>query len=142
MLLQRVVCHWRVLELRGWIHSPGPVFTKLFRIRIKIRLKLKILLLWIVFKTYHNYLAIVCLYLIKYVLQTRLLGILSFFMKEKVNLIVATVMQIWAHLITGYILVKLIVSNINFNIMHLRSKTTLTMSMYTTIKFSWTDNGN
>ena len=73
---------------------PGPVFTKLFRIRIKIRLNLKNLLLWIVFKTYHNYLTIDCLYLIKYVLQTRLLGILSFFMKEKVNLIVATVMEI------------------------------------------------
>jgi len=25
---------------------PGPVFTKLFRIKIKIRLKFKILLLW------------------------------------------------------------------------------------------------
>jgi len=34
------------------------------------------------------------MYLIKYVLQTRLLGILSFFMKEKVNLIVATIMEI------------------------------------------------
>jgi len=46
----------------------GPVFTKLFRYRIKIRLKL-----------------------IKYVLQTRLiLRILSFFMKDKVNLIVVT----------------------------------------------------
>jgi len=42
------------------------VFTKLFRIKIKIRLKLKILLL----------------------------GILSFFMKGKVTLIVATVMEI------------------------------------------------
>jgi len=71
--------------------SAGPVFTKLFRIRIKIRLKLKFLLLWIVFKTYHNYLTIDSLYLIKYALQTRLLRILSFFMKEKVNLIVATV---------------------------------------------------
>jgi len=67
------------------------VFTKLFRIRIKIMLKLKILQLWIVFKTYHNYLTIDCLYLMKYVLQTRLLGILSVFMKEKVNLIVETV---------------------------------------------------
>jgi len=36
------------------------VVTKLFRIRIKIRLKLKILLLWIVFKTYYNYLTIDC----------------------------------------------------------------------------------
>jgi len=26
---------------RKWFRSPGPVFTKLFRIRIKIRLKLK-----------------------------------------------------------------------------------------------------
>jgi len=66
----------------------------LSRIRIKIRLKLNILLLWIVFKTYHNYLTIECLYLIKYVLQTRLLGILSLFMKEKVNLIVGTVIEI------------------------------------------------
>jgi len=28
-----------------------------------------------------------------------------------------------------------------FNLMHVMSKTTLTMSMYTKIKFSWTDNG-
>ena len=78
---------------------PGAVFTKLFRIRIKIRLKLKILLLWTFFKTYYtcNYLTIDCLYLIKYVLQTRLLRILSFFMKEKVNFIVETVMKICAH---------------------------------------------
>jgi len=54
------------------------VFTKLFRIRIKIRLNLNILLIWIVFKTYHNYLTSDCLYLIKYVLQTRLLGTLNF----------------------------------------------------------------
>jgi len=59
------------------------VFTKLFRIRIKIRLKLKIIVLWIVFKPYHNYLTIDCLYLIKYVLQTRLLGILIFFNERK-----------------------------------------------------------
>jgi len=32
-------------------------------------------------------------YLIKYVLQTGLLGSLSFFMKEKVNVIVETVMK-------------------------------------------------
>jgi len=70
------------------------VFTKLFRIRIKIRLKLKNRLLWIDFKTYHKYLTIDCLYVIKYVLQTRILGFLSFFMKEKVNLIVATVMEV------------------------------------------------
>ena len=44
------------------------------------------------FKTYYNYLTNNCL--IKYVLQTRLLGILSFFMKEKVNFIVATGMKI------------------------------------------------
>ena len=41
------------------------------------------------FQTY-NYLAIDHLYLIKYVLQTRLLGMLSFFIKEKVNFRVAT----------------------------------------------------
>ena len=76
------------------VMNAGPVFTNLFRIRIKIRLKLKILLLRIVFKTYLNYLTIECLYVIKYVLQTRLLGILSVFMKEKVNLIVATVIEI------------------------------------------------
>ena len=45
------------------------------------------------FKAYHNYLTIDCLYLIKYVLQTRFLGTLSFFMKEKVNLIFATVAE-------------------------------------------------
>jgi len=58
------------------------VFTKLFRIKIKIRLKLKNLLLYIVFKTYDNCLNIDDLYLIKYVLQTRLLGILSFFYEK------------------------------------------------------------
>jgi len=79
------------LDTFGKHLTPGPVFTKLFRIKIKIRLKLKNLLLWIVFKTYHNYLTIDCLCLIKYVLQTRLL---SFFMKEKVKLIVATVIEI------------------------------------------------
>ena len=67
--------------------------TKLSR----IRLKLKILLLWTFFKTYYNYLTIDWWYLINFVLQTRLLGILSFFMKEKVNFIVATVMKMWAH---------------------------------------------
>ena len=45
------------------------------------------------FKTYNNYLTIDRWCLIKYVLQTRLLGVLSFFMKEKVNFIVATVMK-------------------------------------------------
>ena len=44
------------------------------------------------FKTYNNYLTIDHWGLIKYVLQTRLLKILSFFfVKEKVNFIVATV---------------------------------------------------
>jgi len=43
---------------RKWFRSPGPVFTKLFRIRIKIRLKLKKILLWTFFKTYNNYLTI------------------------------------------------------------------------------------
>jgi len=74
--------------------SSGPVFTKLFRFRIKIRIKSKNLLLWIVFKIYHTYLTIDNLYLIKYVLQTSVLGILSCFMNEKVNLIVATVIRI------------------------------------------------
>jgi len=65
------------------------VFTKHFRSRIKIRLKLKILLLWTFFETYYNYLTIDCWYLIKYVPQTRLLGILSFFFtREKVIFIV------------------------------------------------------
>ena len=74
-----------------------PVFTKLFRIRINIRLKLKILLLWPFFNTYYNYLTIDSCFLIKYVLQTRLFGILSFFMKENVIFRVATVMKSWAH---------------------------------------------
>jgi len=59
------------------------VFTKLFRIRIKIRLKLNILILWIVFKTYYDYLTIDRWCLIKCVLQTRLLRILSFFLSKK-----------------------------------------------------------
>ena len=71
------------------------VLHKAFQsLRIKIRLKLKIRVLWVVFKTYHIYLTIDCLYLVKYVLQKRLLGILSFFMKEKVNFIVVTVKEI------------------------------------------------
>ena len=42
-----------------------------------------------------NYLTIIdCLYLIKYVLQTSVLRSVSFFMKEKVNFIVETVMEI------------------------------------------------
>ena len=61
--------------------TPGPVFTKLFRNRIKIRLKLKILLLRTFLKTCNNYWTIDCWYLIKYVLQTRLLG--SFFYERK-----------------------------------------------------------
>jgi len=69
------------------------VFTKLFRIRIKIRLKLKIILLWTCFKTYYNYLTIDCQYLIKYVIHTRLFGILSFLIEEIVN-VIATIMQI------------------------------------------------
>jgi len=71
---------------------PGPVFTNLFR--IKIRLKLKVLLLWTFFETFYNNLTIDCWSLIKYVLQTRLLGILSFFMKEIVDFVVATAMKI------------------------------------------------
>jgi len=88
------------------------VFTKFFRIRIKIRLNLKILLLWTFFKTNYSYLTIDFWYLIKNVLQTRLLGSLSIFMKEKVNFRVATV-----------------VSNMYINLMHFRSKTILPMSM-------------
>jgi len=65
------------------------VFTKLFRIRIK----LKYLILWTFFKTYYNYLTIDRWYLIKDILQTRLLGIISFFMKENVNFIVETVVK-------------------------------------------------
>ena len=42
-------------------------------------------------KTYYYYSTIDCCYSIKYVLQTRLLENLSFFMKEKVNFIVVTV---------------------------------------------------
>ena len=60
------------------------------------------------------------------------------FMKEKVNFIVATVMKIWADSITGS---TLLLFNMNFNLLHFTSKTTLTMSMDTKIKFSWTDNG-
>jgi len=41
------------------------------------------------FKTYYNFLTIDSRYLTKYVLQIRHLGFLSFFMKEKVNFIVA-----------------------------------------------------
>jgi len=51
----------------------------------------------IFFKTCINYLTIDCWYLTKYVLQTRLLRILSFFMKEKVIFKVASVMKIKAH---------------------------------------------
>ena len=64
----------------------------------------------------------------------------TFYIKEKVNFTVATVIKIWRHLITGSTLLLLIVSNMYFNIMHFRSITTFTMSMYIKIKFSWTDN--
>ena len=37
--------------------------------------------------------------------------------------------------------INFIVSNMYLNLMHFMSRTTLTMSMYTQIKFSWTDNG-
>ena len=79
------------------MHTSGPVFTKLFRIRIKIRLKLNIPLLWTFFETYYNYFTIDGWYLIKYVLQTRHLRILNLFMKETVNVIVAIAMKSWAH---------------------------------------------
>ena len=75
----------------------GPVFITLFRIRIKIRLKLNILLQRTFFETYFYYVTIDCWCLIHYLLQTRLLGILSFFVKEKVNFKVETAMKIWAH---------------------------------------------
>jgi len=58
------------------------VFTKLFRIRIKIRLKFKNILLWTFLETYYNYLIIDCWCLLKYVLQTKFLRILSFFLKQ------------------------------------------------------------
>jgi len=61
----------------------GPVYTQLFRIRLNIRLKLDNLLIWTFSKTYYNYLTIDCWCLINYVLQTRLLGILSFFYERK-----------------------------------------------------------
>jgi len=67
----------------AFILTHGPVFTKLFRIRIKIRLKLKVLILWTIFKTFYNCLTIDCWCLIKYVLQTRVLGILKFFYERK-----------------------------------------------------------
>ena len=81
-------CHRLVLKLKP---IPGHVFTKLFR--IKIGLNLNNILLTTFFKTYYKYSTFDCWYLIKYVLRTRLLGILSFFMKESVNFIVATVIK-------------------------------------------------
>ena len=48
------------LRLVSYLPIPGPVFTKLFRIRIKIRLKLNIILLWNFFKTCFTYLTIDC----------------------------------------------------------------------------------
>jgi len=57
--------------------------AKLFTTKIKITLKFKIILLWTFLKTYYNYITIDCWYLIRYVLQTRLLGILSYFYERK-----------------------------------------------------------
>ena len=72
------------------------MFTKRYKIRIKIRLKLKILLLLTFFKTtYYNnyyYLTIDC------TPNKTSWNFKSFFMKERVNFIVATLMT---HLITG-----------------------------------------
>jgi len=42
---------------------------------------------------------------------------------------------------TGSTSLYLIVSNLYFYLIKFRSKITFTMSMYTTIKFSWTYNG-
>ena len=44
------------------------------------------------FKTYYNYLTIECWYLTKYELETRFLR--TFYIKEKVNFTVATVIKI------------------------------------------------
>ena len=72
------------LAIRSYTrYNTGPVFTKLFRIRIKIRLKLNILLQRTFFETYFYYVTIDCWCLIHYLLQTRLLGILSFFCERK-----------------------------------------------------------
>ena len=54
------------------LYVPGPVVTKLFRIRIKIRLRLNILSTMYFFKTYYTYLTIDWWYLRKYVLKTTL----------------------------------------------------------------------
>ena len=40
------------------------------------------------FKTFYNYLTLNCWYVIQRILQAGLLGIISFFMKEKVHFIV------------------------------------------------------
>ena len=104
----------------------GSVFTKLFSIRS-------------VLKAYYDYLTIDCWCLIKYVLQTRLLGILSFFMKEKVNRYenLNPLNNRISFIIVDCLLHILIMHfNMNFNPMHLRSQTTFTMSMYTQIKFA------
>ena len=60
-----------------------PLFTKLFRFRIKIRPKLNIIVLCTFIKTYYNYLTIGCWYVIKYVIQTRCFGIISYFYERK-----------------------------------------------------------
>ena len=116
-------------------HISGPVCTKLFGIRIKIRLKLNILTLWTFFKTYNDYLTIDCCCLIKYVLQTRLLGILSIFYERKGKFYSCDRYQNLSPLNNRINLVHLIVSNMFFNLLHFRSQTTFTMSMYTQIKF-------
>ena len=74
----------------GTLKGLAPCSQRFIRIRIKIRLKLKNILLWTFFKTYYN---LCYMYVIKYILQTRLRGIFSLFMTEKVNFIVATVMK-------------------------------------------------
>ena len=77
--------NWRATEsgaTASLFADPGPVFTKLFRIRIKIRLGLKYFTMNFLKKIKKN-LNIDCWYLIKYVLRTRLLGILSFLWNKR-----------------------------------------------------------
>ena len=65
------------------IISPWPRVHKAFQNLDQDQAQVKHSLLWTFFETYNNYLTIDCWYLIKYVLQTRHLGILSFVYERK-----------------------------------------------------------
>ena len=61
------------------LHVLNAMFHKAFHVEDQDQVQVKVILLWIFIQTFYTYLTIDCWYPIKHVLQTRLLGIQSFF---------------------------------------------------------------